>query len=173
MGLPESRLDRVDGRLRGGAVRGIVERGALAACHGTGAVHPLHLGAPGGQCSGHPELERAIEYRREARARVDLADTATRERWIAARRRAAEVEARVFRQRFRDTVTDEPNRPNNTGKVTRILKGWEGGIVDEHGDGQAMEHGGRLLIKHKEESEAFCQIYAWVSHQVFRDRSPG
>ena len=116
-----------------------------------------------------PELEEAIADRRAAQARVDPADPATKERWIAARQRAAEVEARVSRQRFHDLVTEELNRPNNIGKVSRILKRWEGATDDEHRDGQAMEHKGRLLTKDREKSEAFCQTYAWVSRQV-RDR---
>ena len=79
------------------------------------------------------------------------------------------MEARVSRQRFHDLVTEELNRPNNIGKVSRILKRWEGATDDEHRDGQAMEHKGRLLTKDREKSEAFCQTYAWVSRQV-RDR---
>ena len=112
------------------------------------------------------EVERAIADRRAAQRQVDPADPGTVQRFIEARRHAAEVEARVSRQRFQDMVTEELNKPNNIGRVSRTIKRWEGATDDEHRDGQAMEHKGRLLVKDKEKAEAFCQTYAWVSRQV-------
>lgn len=116
-----------------------------------------------------PELEAAVRERREAQANVDPADPATVERWREARRRAAEIDAKVSRDRFREVASSELNRRASLGKVTRLLKKWENATDDEHRDGQAMQHNGRLLVKDEEKAEAFCATYAWVSRSI---RSP-
>ncbi|KAF0306566.1 putative RNA-directed DNA polymerase from transposon BS [Amphibalanus amphitrite] len=113
-----------------------------------------------------PELEEAIADRRSAQARVDPAVPETIQHYVETRRRAAEVEARVSRQRFHQMVSEELNKPNSIGRVSKILKRWEGATDDDHRDGQAMEHGGRLLVKDGDKADAFCQTYAWVSRQV-------
>ncbi|KAF0295049.1 hypothetical protein FJT64_007383 [Amphibalanus amphitrite] len=113
-----------------------------------------------------PELKEAIADRRSAQARVDPAVPETIQHYVETRRRAAEVEARVSRQRFHQMVSEELNKPNSIGRVSKILKRWEGATDDDHRDGQAMEHGGHLLVKDGDKADAFCHTYAWVSRQV-------
>ena len=121
-----------------------------------------------------PELEEAIADRRSAQDRVDPAVPETVQHYVESRRRAAEVEARVSRQRFHQMVSEELNRPNSIGRVSRTLKRGEGATDDEHRDGQAMDHERRLLVKDREKADAFCQTYAWVSRQVsLQGRPPG
>ena len=55
--------------------------------------------------AGDPELEEAITDRRSAQARVDPAVPETVQHYVESRRPAAEVEARVFRQRFHQMVS--------------------------------------------------------------------
>ena len=49
-----------------------------------------------------PQLEETVADRRAAQASIDPTDPSTIERWREARRRAAEVDSRVSRERFRD-----------------------------------------------------------------------
>ncbi|XP_043195854.1 uncharacterized protein LOC122367106 [Amphibalanus amphitrite] len=63
-------------------------------------------------------------------------------------------------------VSEELNKPNSIGRASKILKRWEGATDDDHRDGQAMEHGGPLLVKDGDKADAFCQTYAWVSREV-------
>ena len=113
-----------------------------------------------------PEVEEAIANRRSAAELIDRADPTTIERWREARRHAADVEARVARDRFREMASTELNRHASFGKVTRMLKRWEGAADDDHRDGQAMRHNERLLVKDKDKADAFCATYAWVSRKV-------
>ncbi|KAF0314448.1 hypothetical protein FJT64_015103 [Amphibalanus amphitrite] len=112
-----------------------------------------------------PELQLAIAERREARQLLRQDDPDSRVRWIAAKRRAAEVEQRVSRTHFREFVETTLNKPASLGRVSKILKKWEG-ASDDHRPGEAMTHNGRLLASDKEKAAAFIQTYAHVSRQV-------
>ena len=72
-----------------------------------------------------PELVEAVEERRAARAALREDDPATREQWIAAKRRAAEVERRATQDHFKDFVTSTLSKPANLGRVHKTLKKWE------------------------------------------------
>ena len=113
-----------------------------------------------------PELVEAAEERKAARERVREDDPDSKQRWIQAKKHAAEVESRVSRAHFRKFVSEELNHPNSVGRISKTLKKWERATDDEHRDGQAMTANGRLLTKDSEKAEAFCQTYAWVSRQV-------
>ena len=113
-----------------------------------------------------PRLEEAVADRRAAQASINPTDPSTIERWREARRRAAEVDSRVSRERFREMASTELNRHSSLGKVTGMLKKWECAADDDHRDGQAMRHDGRLLVKDKVKAEAFCATYAWVSRKI-------
>ncbi|KAF0287013.1 putative RNA-directed DNA polymerase from transposon BS [Amphibalanus amphitrite] len=112
-----------------------------------------------------PELQQAVAERREARRALRPGDPATRDRWVAAKRRAAETEKRVSQAHFRNFVETTLNKPASLGRVTKILKKWEG-ASDEHRPGQAMTEGDRLLVTDSEKAEAFNATYAHVSRQV-------
>ncbi|KAF0290571.1 putative RNA-directed DNA polymerase from transposon BS [Amphibalanus amphitrite] len=112
-----------------------------------------------------PELQQAVSDRQEARRQIRADDPASRERWIAAKRRAADVERSATQAHFRIFVEDNLNQPASLGRVTKILKKWEG-AGDEHQPGQAMRVGGRLLVTDREKAQAFCATYAHVSRQV-------
>ena len=116
--------------------------------------------------AAHPEVVQAIEERREARRNLKRDDPATRTRWIEAKKRASQVEERVSREHFRHFVTTELNRPTSVGRVSRILKKWEGATDDEHREGQAMKTGDRLLVTAEQKANAFVAQYAQVSRQV-------
>ncbi|KAF0300621.1 hypothetical protein FJT64_003287 [Amphibalanus amphitrite] len=111
-----------------------------------------------------PELQQAVAERREARRALRPGDPATRDRWVAAKRRAAETEKRVSQAHFRNFVETTLNKPASLGRVTKILKKWEG-ASDEHRPGQAMTEGDRLLVTDSEKAEAFNATYAHVSRQ--------
>ena len=102
-----------------------------------------------------PQLDEAVADRRATQASIDPTDPSTIERWREARRRAAEVDSRVSRERFREMASTELNRHSSLGKVTRMLKKWECAADDDHRDGQAMRHDGRLVVNDKK-AEAFC-----------------
>ena len=112
-----------------------------------------------------PELRRAAEERREARRHLDPNVPSTRESWIAAKRRAADVEKRVSQHHFRQFVEGTLNRPASLGRVTKILKAWESS-GDDHRPGQALKEDGRILASDREKAEAFNRTYAHVSRQV-------
>ncbi|KAF0298571.1 putative RNA-directed DNA polymerase from transposon BS [Amphibalanus amphitrite] len=112
-----------------------------------------------------PELQQAVSDRQEARRQIRADDPASKERWIAAKRRAADVERSATQAHFRTFVEDNLNQPASLGRVTKILKKWEG-AGDEHQPGQAMRVGGRLLITDREKAQAFCATYAHVSRQI-------
>ena len=113
-----------------------------------------------------PEVQEAVQERRAARADLREGDNPSRERWIAAKRRAADVERRVAQEHFREFVSSTLNRPANVGKVHKILKKWEHCSDDEFRDGQAMVKEGKLLSTDRAKAEAFAQEYARVSRQV-------
>ena len=100
-------------------------------------------------------LREAVEERRAARAALREDDPATREQWIAAKRRAAEVERRAAQDHFKDFVTSTLSKPANLGRVHKTLKKWERSEDDEARDGQAMEVGGRLISSDRAKAEAF------------------
>ncbi|KAF0298749.1 Leucine-rich PPR motif-containing protein, mitochondrial [Amphibalanus amphitrite] len=114
----------------------------------------------------HPDLQLAIQERRAARDNVKSGDPQSRTRWIEAKRRANQVEKRVTREQFRDFVTTELNRPTSVGRVSRLLKKWEGAVDDDHREGEAMRIGDRLLVTAEEKANAFAAQYAHVSRQV-------
>ena len=73
-----------------------------------------------------PELEEAVEARRAARRDMRSGDREAKQRWVAAKQRAASVERRVSQRDFRSFVSTELNRNRNLGRVHKILKKWEG-----------------------------------------------
>ena len=113
-----------------------------------------------------PELQEAARDRRAARADLREGAPGSRERWIAAKRRAAEVERRVTRRHFREFVSSTLNKPANIGRVHKTLKKWERCSDNEFRDGQAMLDNGRLLVTDRAKAQAFVREYAWVSRQV-------
>ena len=113
-----------------------------------------------------PELQQAVAERREARLQLRPDDPASRDRWVAAKQRAADTERRVSQAHFRNFVETTLNRPANLGRVTKILRKWEG-AGDDHRPGQAMKkEDGRPLVSDSEKTEAFNATYAHVSRQV-------
>ena len=59
------------------------------------------------------------------------------------------------------------NCPASLGRVSKILKKWEGATNDEHRDGQAMMDGDqKLLVTDKQKANAFVKTYAQVSRHV-------
>ena len=113
-----------------------------------------------------PELQEAVLARRTAREDLRGGDPGSPERWIAAKRHAAEVEHRVSRRHFREFVSSTLNKPANIGRVHKTLKKWERCCDDEFRDGQAMVDRGKLLSTDRAKAEAFVREYAWVSRQV-------
>ena len=113
-----------------------------------------------------PELQEAVLARRTAREDLRGGDPGSRERWIAAKRHAAEVKHRVSRRRFREFVSSTLNKPANIGRVHKTLKKWERCCDDEFRDGQAMVDRGKLLSIDRAKAEAFVRECAWVSRQV-------
>ncbi|KAF0291218.1 putative RNA-directed DNA polymerase from transposon BS [Amphibalanus amphitrite] len=124
------------------------------------AHHPLWDAA----CDG-PD-EEAIRDRQAARREIRPDDPDSRARWIEAKQRAAEVEGRVSREQFREFVGTTLNRPASLGRVSKILKKWEGATDDEHRDGQAMMDDKKLLVTDKQKANAFVKTYAQVSRHV-------
>ena len=112
-----------------------------------------------------PELVRAIQERRTARSQVQPGVPATREAWTQAKKNAAEIERRVSQAHFRNFVSKTLNKPASLGKVTKILKKWEG-ASDEHRAGEAMLDNGKLVITDKEKAEVLNRTYSSVSKQV-------
>ena len=112
------------------------------------------------------ELEEAVAERRAARE--ELATTgspAAKDRWIAAKRHAAQVEEDAKRRSFRNFTTNELNRPANIGKVTKVLRRMEG--APQACPGQVLQgDGGRLAVADKEKATTFARMYAHVSRQV-------
>ena len=113
-----------------------------------------------------PELQEAARDRRAARADLREGAPGSRERWIAAKRRAAEVERRVTRRHFREFVSSTLNKPANIGRIHKTLKKWERCSDDEFRDGQTMMDNGRLLVTDRAKAQTFVREYAWVSRQV-------
>ena len=113
-----------------------------------------------------PELVEAVAARKTAREQLSADDPASKDRWIAAKRRAKEVEEKVSREHYREFVSKELNQHSSVGKVSKILKKWDRASDDEHREGQAMIEGDRLLVTNKEKAEAFVKSYAHVSRQV-------
>ena len=106
-----------------------------------------------------------MEEHRAARAALREDDPAITEQWIAAKRRAAEVERRATQDHFKEFVTSTLIKPANLGRVHKTLKQWERSEDDEARDGQAMEVGGRLISSYRAKAEAFAREYARVSRQ--------
>ena len=114
----------------------------------------------------HPEVQQAVAERRSARQAVRRGDPGSRARWVEASRRARKVEERISRDQFREFVTTELNRPTSVGRVSRILKKWEGAADDDHREGEALKIGDRLIVTAEEKANAFAAQYATVSRQV-------
>ena len=114
----------------------------------------------------HPDLREAVRARQEARREVQPDDPNSRERWIRAKRHAAQVEEKVSREQFRDFVSNTLNRPASVGRISKTLKKWERASDNEHRDGQAMSDGGKLLVTDKAKASAFAKTYAHVSRHV-------
>ena len=113
-----------------------------------------------------PELEEAVRERRSARSALRSDDPASRDRWIAAKKAAAEIEQRIRRDRFREFVTSTLNKPASLGRVSKLLKKWERSNDDQHRDGQAMEVAGKTITSDRAKADAFVREYAGVSKQV-------
>ena len=101
-----------------------------------------------------PELQAAIAERREAYHQLDPNDPPSRQRWVAAKQQAAEVEKKASQQHFRNFVETTLNKPASVGKVSKILKAWERS-GDDHWAGQALREEGRLLASDSDKGEAF------------------
>ena len=71
----------------------------------------------------HPELQQSITERRAAGEDARPGDSHSRTRWIEAKRRGSQVEARVSQEQFRDFVSTKLNRPTSVGRVSRLLHG--------------------------------------------------
>ncbi|KAF0314337.1 Potassium voltage-gated channel protein Shab [Amphibalanus amphitrite] len=132
------------------------------------SVHHIPRGARAGAkpWALDPELEEAIEARRAARRDMRSGDRAAKERWVAAKQRAASIERRVSQQQFRDFVSSTLNRHQNLGRVHKTLKKWEGSTDDQHRTAETMEDNGRTLVTDREKATAFNRTYATVSKQV-------
>ena len=113
-----------------------------------------------------PELEEAVEERRSARRDLRRGDRTAKERWVAAKQRAASVERRVTQRHFREFVSTQLNRHQNLGRVHKTLKKWEGATKDAHRPGETTEDNGRTLTTNLEKATTFNRTYATVSRQV-------
>ena len=112
-----------------------------------------------------PVLQEAVRERREARRQLRAGAPGSKERWVAAKQRASEVERATSQAHFRKFVEEELDKPASLGRTTRILKKWEG--ADDHRAGEAMvTEDGRLLASDLEKAEAFNRTYAHVARQV-------
>lgn len=114
----------------------------------------------------HPEFQEAIRVRKEARKEVKENVPGSRERWIEAKRKAAEIEEKVSREQFREFVSTTLNKPTSLGRVAKILKKWEGASDNDHREGQAMMDGAKQLSTDKEKADAFAKTYAGVSRHI-------
>ena len=114
----------------------------------------------------HPDLQEAVRARQAARQEIRPEDPGSRARWIAAKDHARAVEERVTREQFREFVSTTLNRPASLGRVSKILKKWEGATDDEHREGQAMLDGAKLLITDRQKADGFVKTYAKVSRHV-------
>ena len=65
-----------------------------------------------------PELKEAVRERRCARSAHRPDDPGSRDRWIAAKKTAAEIEQRITRDRFREFVTTSLNKPASLGRMS-------------------------------------------------------
>ena len=112
-----------------------------------------------------PDLVAAVEERREARdaLRVDRS-RAARERWTAAKRRAAEAEQEAKTRSFRDFTSNKLNQPANLGMVTKVLRKMEGATQSRPGHALQGDHG--LAVGDLEKATSFARTYARVSRQV-------
>ena len=88
------------------------------------SVHHIPRGARAGAkpWALDPELEEAVEARRAARRDMRSGDRAAKERWVAAKQRAASIERRVSQQQFRDFVSSTLNKHQSLGRVHKTLK---------------------------------------------------
>ena len=113
-----------------------------------------------------PELEEAVEERRSARRDLRRGDRTAKERWVAAKQRAASVERRVTQRHFREFVSTHLNRHQNLGRVHKKLHKWKGATDEAHRPGEIMEDDERTLTTDLEKATAFNRTYATVSRQV-------
>ena len=92
-----------------------------------------------------PDLQEAINERREARRQLRDGVPGSKERWVQAKQRAAKLERDTSQALFRHFVETELNKPASLGRTTRLLKRWE--EQDDHRPGEAMvTEGGRSLV---------------------------
>ncbi|KAF0307222.1 Retrovirus-related Pol polyprotein from type-1 retrotransposable element R1 4 [Amphibalanus amphitrite] len=122
-----------------------------------------------------PELVRAVEERRAARAAVQEDPSPENQtRWKEKKRHAADVEADARRRAFQDFASTELNRRAALGRVTKILRKMEGAVTDTC-PGQAINGDrGQLVAEDRAKAEAFVRTYANVSSHTRhrrRDRS--
>jgi len=82
-----------------------------------------------------------------------------------AKAHAAEMEKAATQDCWRNFVTNELNKPNEIGKVYKIMSKMEGKASNPN-VGNAIEHEGRILINDKEKANAFNLMYAKVSCKV-------
>ena len=114
-----------------------------------------------------PELAEAAGERRTARQELRTNPSAeAKERWIAAKKRARDVEREASQRSFREFVSTELNQPSSIGRVTKVLRKMEGGSQTA-APGQAINGDqGRLKVEDKAKATAFTKTYAEVSRQV-------
>ncbi|KAF0304735.1 putative RNA-directed DNA polymerase from transposon BS [Amphibalanus amphitrite] len=122
-----------------------------------------------------PELVRAVEERKAARAAVQEDPSPENQtRWKEKKRHAADVEADARRRAFQDFASTELNRRAALGRVTKILRKMEGAVTDTC-PGQAINGDrGQLVAEDRAKAEAFVRTYANVSSHTRhrrRDRS--
>ena len=67
-----------------------------------------------------PELEEAVRERQCARSAHRPNGPASRDRWIAAKKAAAEVDQRIMQDHFREFVTTTLNKSARLGKVSKL-----------------------------------------------------
>ena len=112
-----------------------------------------------------PDLAAAMAERREARdaMRADRS-RAAKERWLAAKRKAAVVEQEAKTRSFRDFASNKLNKPANIGMVTKVLRKMEGSVQACPGHAIQGDHG--LAVGDLEKATSFARTYAQVSRQV-------
>ena len=97
---------------------------------------------------------------RQARRQLRVGVPGSKERWVSAKQRAAQVKRETSQARFREFM-EELNKSASLGRTSRLLKRWEGGY--DHRTGEAMvTESGQLLVTDREKTDAFKMTYAQV-----------
>ncbi len=91
---------------------------------------------------------------------ADPGSEEARDRWVAAKRRSAEVEEEARARSFRVFATEKLNKPANIGRVHKILRQMEG--ADQAAPGQDLGDNGRA-VEDRDKATVFVKTNANIS----------